>query len=111
MTLDLEPGQGHRIVALTVEFRLRSDGHKIMIETCSMRGEQGKRFEDKAAMHALDEKTREVEAKTREVEAKTWEIEEREERVRAREAGMRLGYMKLLEMVNGMEHILESFND
>jgi hypothetical protein len=118
MTLDLEPGQGHRIVALTVEFRLRSDGHKIMIETCSMRDEQGKRFEDKAAMHALDEKTREVEAKTREVEAKTREVEaktreveEREERVRAREAGMRLGYMKLLEMANGMEHILESFND
>lgn len=97
MTVDLEPGQGHRIVALTVEFRLRSDGHKIMIETCSLRNEQGRRFEDEAAWHALGERTR--------------EIDEREERVRAREAGMRLGYMKLLEMANGMEHILESLND
>jgi hypothetical protein len=104
ITIDLEPGQGHRIVALTVEFRLKSDGHKIMIETCSMRDEQGKRFEDEAARYALDEKTREVEAKTR-------DVEEREEQVRAREASMRLGYMKLLEMANGMERILESLND
>jgi hypothetical protein len=104
MTIDLEPGQGHRIVALTVEFRLRSDGHKIMMETCSMRDKQGKRFQDKAAIYAIDKKTSEVETKIR-------EVEEREEEVRAREASTRLGYMKLLEMANGMEHILESLKD
>lgn len=103
MTVDLEPGQGHRIVALTVEFRLRSDGHKIMIETRSMRNEQGTRFEDEVARHALDERTRKVDERTK-------EVDEREEQIRAREAGMRLGYMKLLEMANGMEHILESLN-
>jgi hypothetical protein len=104
MTIDLEPGQGHRIVVLTVEFRLRSDCHKIMMETCSMRDKQGKHFEDEAAMYAIDKKTREVETRTS-------EVEERGEEVRAREASMRLGYMKLLEMANGMEHILESLKD
>jgi hypothetical protein len=104
MTINLEPGQSNRIVVLTVDFRLRSDGHNIMVETCSMENEQGKRFEDNAARYALDKKTKEIEEKRRDIEG-------REEKVRAREAGMRLGYMKLLEMATGMEHILESIND
>lgn len=94
--VDLEPGLGHGIVALTVEFRLRNDGHKIMIETCSMRSTQEKCNRDGTARHALEELTKEV--------------EEREEQVRAREASIRLGYMKLLEVAKGMEHILESLN-
>lgn len=96
ITVDLEPGPGHGIVALTVEFRLRSDGHKIMIETCSMRNAQEKCSGDGAARHALEEMTKGV--------------EEREEQVRAREASIRLGYMKLLEAAKGMEGILESLN-
>lgn len=75
-----------------------------------MSNEQGRRFEDKTARHALDERTREIDERTREVNERTREVDVREERVRAREAGMRLGYMKLLEMANGMEHILESLN-
>jgi hypothetical protein len=63
MTINLEPGQSNRIVVLTVDFRLRSDGHNIMVETCSMENEQGKRFEDNAARYALDKKTKEIEKK------------------------------------------------
>jgi hypothetical protein len=96
ITVDLKPGLGHGIVALTVEFRLRSDGHKIMIETCSMRSAQEKCNGGDAARHALEEMTK--------------EIGEREEQVRAREASIRLGYMKLLEVAKGMEGILESLN-
>jgi hypothetical protein len=92
----LEPGLGHGIVALTVEFRLRSDGHKIMIETCSMRSTQEKCNRDGTARHALEEMTKEV--------------EEREEQVRAREASIRLGYMKLLDVAKAMDGILESLN-
>jgi len=97
ITIDLEPEQGHRVVTLTVEFRLRSHGHKIMVETCSRRYDQGEGFGDDAARHALENKIK--------------EIEEREERVRAREASIRLGYMKLLDKTKGMERILESLND
>jgi hypothetical protein len=96
MTIDLEPGLGHGIVALTVEFRLRSNGHKIMIETCSMRSAQENCNRDGTARHALEEMTKEV--------------EETDEQVRVREASIRLGYMKLLEMAKGMEHILETLN-
>ena len=96
ITVDLEPGLGHGILALTVEFRLRSDGHKIMIETCSVRSAQEKCSGDDAARHALEEMTKEV--------------EEREEQLRAREASIRLGYMKLLETAKVMERILGSLN-
>jgi hypothetical protein len=97
MTIDLEPELGHRIVALTVVFRLRSNGHRIMIETCRMRNDQEKCSRDDVARQILEEKTK--------------EILEREEQVRAREASIRLGHMKLLGMVTGMERILESLND
>jgi hypothetical protein len=60
ITVDLEPGLGHGIVALTVKFRLRSDDHKIMIETCSMRNGQEKRCGDDAARHALEEMAKEI---------------------------------------------------
>ncbi|PVH92640.1 hypothetical protein DM02DRAFT_662753 [Periconia macrospinosa] len=97
ITIDLEPEQGHRVVTMTIEFRLRSDGHKIMVETCSRRNDYGDGFGDDAARHALKKKIK--------------EIEEREERVRAREASIRLGYMKLLDMTKEMERILELLND
>jgi hypothetical protein len=97
ITIDLEPEKGHRVVTLTIEFRLTSHGHKVMIETCSRRNDQGEGFGDNAARYALEKKMKEV--------------KEREERVWAREATIRLGYIKLLDMTKGMEHILESLND
>lgn len=62
-----------------------------------MRNDQEKCSGDDVARQILEEKTK--------------EILEREEQVRAREASIRLGHMKLLEMVSGMERILESLND
>jgi hypothetical protein len=97
ITIDLEPGKSHKVIHLTVGFRLRGDGRKIMIETCSHRDDQGERVEVDAARHSLGKRLK--------------EIEEREGRVRVREASIQLGYMKLLEMAKGMERILESFND
>jgi hypothetical protein len=60
ITIGLEPRLGYGIVALTVEFWLRSDGHKIMVESCNMRNAQEKRCGDDAARHALEEMNKEI---------------------------------------------------
>ncbi|KAH7111747.1 hypothetical protein B0J11DRAFT_542900 [Dendryphion nanum] len=95
--IELKPDQDHKVVTLIVEFRLRSDGHKIMIETCGTGNNDNNGFEDNTPDNTLRKKMK--------------EIEEREEKMRDREASVRLAYMKLLDVTKGMEHILKSMND